>query len=155
MAHARPFAFEGGAVDYARDSSRFLQGTPPVPALYAAEAGYEIVHRVGVGAIRAKSERQVQLLLDLAAENGLLARTPSRASERGGMVVLDVPEAEAVTRELLRREILIDYRPGAGIRLSPHFYTTDEEVRGAVREIRSILDSGAFRTHLGAGGAGF
>jgi kynureninase len=155
MAHARPFAFEPGPVAYAPDVSRFLQGTPPVPALYAAQAGYEIVSAVGVGPIRRKSEGQVQLLIDLAGQHGLAARTPDRPAERGGMVVLDVPEGEAVTRELLRREVLVDYRPGAGIRLSPHFYTTDEELRRAVGEIRAILDSGAHRAHRGAGGTGF
>jgi kynureninase len=126
-----------------------------VPALYAAQAGYEIVGAVGVDAIRGKSLRQVQLLLDLARERGLPARTPAKAKERGGMVVLDVPAAEAVTRELLKREILVDYRPGAGIRLSPHFYTTDDEIRGAVSEIGEILDSGAHRAHAGQGGPGF
>jgi kynureninase len=154
-AHARPFAFEPGPIAYSADSSRFMQGTPPVPALYAAQAGYEIVGAVGVDAIRGKSLRQVQLLLDLARERGLPARTPARAKERGGMVVLDVPAAEAVTRELLQREILVDYRPGAGIRLSPHFYTTDDEIRGAVSEIGEILDSGAHRAHAGRGGPGF
>ncbi len=155
MAHARPFAFESGPIAYAADSSRFLQGTPPVPALYAAQAGYEIVSAIGVGEIRSKSLRQVQLLLDLAEERGLSARTPARAAERGGMVILDVPAAEAVTRELLQREILVDYRPGAGIRLSPHFYTTDDEIRQAVSEIGEILNSGAHRAHAGRGGSGF
>ncbi|HXB56957.1 MAG TPA: aminotransferase class V-fold PLP-dependent enzyme [Vicinamibacteria bacterium] len=154
-AHARPFAFEPGPIAYSADSSRFMQGTPPVPALYAAEAGYEIVSAVGVDSIRSKSLRQVQLLLDVARERGLAARTPAQAKERGGMVVLDVPAAEAVTRELLQREILVDYRPGAGIRLSPHFYTTDDEIRRAISEIGEILDSGAHRAHAGTGGPGF
>jgi kynureninase len=155
MAHARPFAFEPGPIAYASDSTRFLQGTPPVPALYAAQAGYEIVSAIGVDEIRKKSLRQVQLLLDLAQERGLTARTPAKASERGGMVVLDVPAADAVTRELLQREILVDYRPGAGIRLSPHFYTTDDEIRRAVSEIGEILNSGAHRAQVGRGGLGF
>ena len=71
------------------------------------------------------------------------------------MVVLDVEHGEAVTRELLRRETIVDYRPGAGIRVSPHFYTSDEELRGAVDEIRDILDTGAWKAHERAGWAGF
>jgi len=155
MAHERPFAFEPGPVAYADGIARFLNGTPAVPALYAAEAGYEVVGSVGVEAIRHKSMRQVQLLLDRAQENGLVPRTAARAQDRGGMVILDVPHGEAVTRELLRREILVDFRPGAGIRLSPHFYTSDDEVEQAAREIRQILDSGAYRAHEQAGGTGF
>jgi kynureninase len=155
MAHEHPFAFDSGAIRYADGIGRFLHGTPAVPALYAAQAGYEVVRSIGVRQIRGKSVRQVQELIDRARSNGLVPRTPSSADERGGMVILDVPEGEAVTKELLRREILVDYRPGAGIRLSPHFYTTDEEVRRAVDEIRRILDTGAHRRHQGTGSAGF
>jgi kynureninase len=155
MAHQRPFAFEPGPIAYASDSTRFLHGSPAIPALYAAEAGYEVVNTVGVGAIRRKSVRQMQLLLDLAQEHGLATRTPPKAEERGGMAIIDVPAGHAVTQELLRREVIVDYRPGAGIRLSPHFYTTDEEIRHAVTEIRRILDAGAQRSHLQSGGPAF
>jgi kynureninase len=155
MAHERPFDFEPGAIDYAQGASRFLHGTPSVPALYAARAGCEMVGAIGVPAIRRKSERQVQLILDLAAARGIATRTPASAGERGGMVILDLPHGQAVTRELLRREILVDFRPGAGIRISPHFYTSDEELRRAVEEIAAIRDSGAYRAHAGAGGPDF
>jgi kynureninase len=155
MAHEHPFDFKTGPIDYAPDASRFLHGTPSVPALYAAGAGYEIVKAIGVAAIRRKSERQVQMILDRALALGITPRAAPTARERGGMVILDVPHAEAVTRELLRREVLVDYRPGAGIRQSPHFYTTDEELLRAVEEIAAIRDSGAYRQHQGAGGTGF
>ena len=155
MAHRAPFAFEPGAIDYADDATRFLNGTPAVPALYAAQAGYEIVAAAGVDAIRAKSMRQVQRLVDLARERGLRPHAPDRPEQRGGMVILDVPNGQAVTRELLRREVIVDFRPGAGIRFSPHFYSTDDEVAHALDETRQILDSGAYRAHEAAGGTGF
>jgi len=155
MAHRAPFAFENGPIDYAEDATRFLHGTPAVPALYAAQAGYEIVSAVGVDAIRAKSVRQVQLLVDLARERGFPAHAPERPEQRGGMVILDVPHGQAVTRELLRREVIVDYRPGAGIRFSPHFYSADEEVARALDEMRRILDSGAYGAHEAAGSVGF
>jgi len=155
MAHEHPFDFATGAIEYAGDASRFLHGTPAVPALYAAGAGYAIVQSIGVEAIRRKSERQVELVLELARARGITPRAAATAKERGGMVILDVPHGEAVTRELLRREVLVDYRPGAGIRLSPHFYTTDDELRRAVEEIAAIRDSGAYGAHEGAGGTGF
>jgi kynureninase len=150
-AHRQPFAFTPGEIDYAEGAERFLHGTPGVPALYAAEAGYEVVAALGVEAIRRKSLRQTALLMELAREQGLTPRTPDAPERRGGMAILDVPHGEAVARELLRREVIVDHRPGAGIRLSPHFYTTDDEVRRAVREIRAILDSGAWRAHAAAG----
>jgi kynureninase len=147
MAHARPFAFETGAIDYAQDAMRFLHGSPAIPALYAAEAGYDIVNAIGVAKIREKSKRQVELLMQLAQERGFRPNTPADPEARGGMVILDVPEGDAVARELIRREILVDYRPGAGIRFSPHFYTTDDEIRHALDQARAILDSGAQRAH--------
>ncbi len=155
MAHEHPFAFETGPITYAPDWTRFLHGSPAVPALYAAQAGYDIVGEIGVAAIRAKSKRQVQLLFDLAREAGLTPHSPENPDERGGMAILEVPHGEAVTRELLRREIIVDHRPGAGIRLSPHFYTADDEIRHAVEQIRAILDSGAYRAHETAGSTGF
>ena len=155
MAHRDPFAFEPGAIEYAADTTRFLHGTPAVPALYAAQAGYEIVSAAGVEAIRAKSVRQVQLLIDLARERGFRPHAPERPEERGGMVILDVPHGQAVTRELLRREVIVDFRPGAGIRFSPHFYSTDEEISRALDETRQILDSRTYRAHEAAGGTGF
>jgi len=155
MAHAQPFSFETGPIRYADDASRFLHGTPSVPALYAAQAGYDLVEKLGVEAVRAQSRRQVGRLVERARAQDFTPRTPEKPEDRGGMVIVDVPRAEAVTRELLRREILVDYRPGAGIRISPHFYTRDEEVDRAIEEIRTILDTGAEKAHMTAGGTGF
>jgi len=155
MAHEHPFSFETGPIEYASGAARFLHGSPGVPALYAAEAGYDIVGGIGIEAIRQKSVRQVQLLVDLARGEGFGIGVPEKQEERGGMVIVSVPSGEAVTRELLGREIIVDFRPGAGIRISPHFYTTDEELRHVIAEIRRILDTGAFRAHERRGGAGF
>ena len=139
MAHARPFGFEGGPIEYADDGFRYLNGTPNVPAMYAARTGYEIVNRVGAEAIREKSLRQTALLMELADEAGIAVRTCREARLRGGVVTLDVPNGKEVTAELGRREVLVDYRPGAGIRVAPHFYTSDDEVRRTVAEVISIV----------------
>lgn len=139
MAHREPFAFAGGEIEFADDMFRFLNGTPNVPALYSAKSGYEIVNEIGVAAIRAKSVRQTQRLIALAEEAGLKVNTPRDPEQRGGVVILDVAEGKAVTKELGRREILVDYRPGAGVRIAPHFYTTDEELDHTIATIREIV----------------
>ncbi len=149
-AHERPFAFEPGAVEYASDMARFQHGTPSVPALYAAKAGCEIVESIGVEAIRAKSKRQARRLIDQAAAAGIASNSPADPEARSGMVVLEVPEGGAVTQELLRREILVDFRPGAGVRFSPHFYTSDDEIDRAVGALSEILETGAHLKHAGA-----
>jgi kynureninase len=138
QAHREPFGFESGPIHFADDAMRFLNGTPNVPAMYSARSGYEIVNEIGVEEIRAKSLRQTQLLIDLADEAGIPVRTCREAGRRGGVVILDVPNGKEVTRELARREILVDYRPQAGIRIAPHFYSTDAEVEHTVKQLREI-----------------
>ena len=138
-AHAEPFAFEAAAIRYADAPERFQSGTPNVPALYAARAGYEIVAEVGIEAIRAKSLRLTRRLMDRAANSGFTINTPPADEERAGAVIVDVPDGYAVTQELIRRGVLVDYRPGAGIRLSPHFYNTDTDVEHAMDVLEDIV----------------
>ena len=140
MAHRRPFEFEAGPIDFADDAFRFLNGSPGIPALYAARSGYEIVNRIGVEAIRANSLRQTARLIELADEAGLCVHSCRDVRQRGGVVVIDVPNGDRVVRELARREVLVDYRPGAGIRIAPHFYTADEELDRVIGEIVSIAE---------------
>ena len=139
MAHQHPFAFDPGPIDFADDAFRFLQGTPNVPGMYAARSGYEIINEVGVDKIRAKSMRQTAMLIELAEEAGFRVNSPHDPVQRGGTVTVDVPNGYEVTQELLRRDFLLDYRPGAGIRIAPHFYTKDEELALVIDEIRSIV----------------
>jgi kynureninase len=144
MAHARPFDFST-RLDRRTDAWRFLHGTPNIPALYAASAGLEVINKVGVAAIRAKSERQTARLLALADARGYPCTTPRDPSRRGGTVALDVPHGYEVSRGLKALDVLCDYRPGAGVRLSPHFYTRDDELDAAVAAIAEILDGNAWR----------
>ena len=149
QAHVEPFAFED-ELRYADGAARFLTGTPNVPALYAATAGYDLIEEVGVERIRANSLRQTELLIELANDAGFEIRSPLAPERRGGTVTIQVPDFPAVHRELAEREIICDFRPGAGIRLGPHFYTSDDELRHAVAQIVEILETGAHRRHLGA-----
>jgi kynureninase len=142
-AHAEPFAFATGPVVYADGAERFQSGTPNVPALYAARAGYEIVGEIGVPAIREKSLRLTRRIIDHAARAGYGLNTPLNDSERGGAVILDVPNGEVVSKELLRRNIIIDYRPGAGIRIAPHFYNNEDDVDDAMKVLDDVITVGA------------
>jgi kynureninase len=142
VAHEEPFAFAAGPIRYSADAFRFLNGTPNVPGIYAARSGYEIINEIGVTAIREKSVRQTTRLIGLAEEAGFRVNTCRDPKLRGGVVVIDVPNGYEVTRELARREVLVDYRPQAGIRVAPHFYTTDEEIEHTIAEIRAIVGAG-------------
>jgi kynureninase len=152
MAHEAPFAF-ADSLTYAPGIARFLHGSPAIPALYAARSGYQIINEIGVEQIRAKNTRQTEHLIALAEEAGYNVTSPKDPQRRGGTITVNVEHAAAVTRELVRREIICDYRPGAGIRLSPHFYTTDEELELAIRELRKIIDTRAYAAHEAASAA--
>ena len=149
QAHARPFAFEPEQ-DYAGGSARFLTGTPNVPALYAATAGYEVIGEVGVPRIRERSEQQTALLVDLLDRAGFEIGSPRDPARRGGAVAVRTPEAEAVHRELEARDVVCDYRPEVGLRLGAHFFNTDDEIRLAVAQIAEIVETGAYERHLDA-----
>lgn len=144
MSHRQPFAFDG-RLARRDDAWRLLHGTPNIPALYAARPGLEIIRRAGVEAIREKSLRQTGRLLELADREGYHCTTPREPAQRGGTVAIDVENGYEISRSLKSLDILCDYRPGAGIRLSPHLYTRDSELDEAIAAIGEIRSTGAWR----------
>lgn len=144
QAHANPFAFET-EMAYTPGIYRWLNGTPAIPALYAAIEGPSIVRRAGIEAIRAKSMRQTARLMALADARGYAVNAPRDPARRGGTVAFDVPHAYEVSQYLLSRDVLVDFRPNAGIRVAPHFYTADDELEAAVAMMDEALSSDRWR----------
>ena len=149
-AHESPFEFATGAIRYHDAPERFQSGTPNVPSIYSARAGYEIVASIGVPAIRRRSLMLTRRLIDAALAAGFRLNTPTDDRERGGSVVIDVSARKGLTHngaevadELLRRNVIVDYRPGAGIRVAPHFYNTEEEIDRAMATLTGICQSPA------------
>lgn len=142
-AHDQPFAFEMGQTRLSANlAERFQSGTPNIPPLFVARVGYEIVAGIGAEAIRAKSLRLTRRMIDHALARGYRVNTPLDDRERGATVIVDVPNGQAVANELIRREVIVDYRPGGGIRMAPHFYNTDDEVQRALETLDEIVDGG-------------
>ena len=150
FAHQRPFDFEPNPIERASGSLRFITGTTQIPALYACQPGLEIIAAAGVERIREKSIRQTTRLLDGALARGWRVNTPRDPAARGGTVSIGCPNAAEVTRELLARDVMVDYRPAAGVRLSPHFYTRDEEIDFALEQIGEIIATRAWERHAAA-----
>jgi kynureninase len=152
-AHAAPFAFEPPPMRWRSGGGRFANGTPQVPALYAARPGLDILREVGIERVRAKSVALTQELLLAARARGFACSSPDDPARRGGTVAIAVPHGELVARELLARDIVVDYRPGFGIRVAPHFYNTGDECERCLGEIEAILADRSFERHRTVGGA--
>ena len=138
-AHQQPFNFETGPIRYTDPPYRFMNGTPHIPSLEAARPGIQIIREVGVENIREKSRRQTARLIELADQRGWRVNTPRNPEQRGGTVSIDMPDSQQVCAELIKREVLVDWRPKAGVRMSPHFYTKDEELEAAIATVEEIL----------------
>jgi len=138
FSHVAPFGFVMDRIQYREDVMRYMGGTPSIPAIYSSSAGREMVATIGVDRIRAKSKRQIAQTVAIADEMGLKVNTPRDPERRGGMICVDFPDSERVHLELLKRHFLIDWRPKCGIRISPHFYTTDDELEAVFKEIARL-----------------
>ena len=147
FAHQKPFAFDNDHFLLREDSYRLANGTPAIAALYAIQPGVEIIAQVGLAAIREQSLRQTALIIELADKAGYTVHSPREADTRAGTVTVRPEQAYAVSRELLARNFVIDYREGAGIRIAPHFYNTDDEVRAVMAATGDILAEGSWQPH--------
>src|SRR5579864_4830898 len=139
FAHQDPFRFETGPIRYGDPPHRFMNGTSNIPGLEAARPGLRLVRDAGVDRIRQKSLRQTARLIALAETRGWRVNTPREATVRGGTVSIDMPNSFDVCAALLKNDVLVDWRPNAGVRMSPHFYTTDEELDTAMATVDEIL----------------
>jgi kynureninase len=128
MAHERPFAFEAAPIVYAPSMYRFGHGTPTIPGYVVAAPGHETIRAIGVERIREHNVRLTQKIAAMALERGLRVNTPLDPQRRTGWIGIDFDGAEAACRRLVARRVFVDYRPNCGIRVSPHFYTGEEEI---------------------------
>jgi kynureninase len=128
MAHERPFAFEPSPIVYAESMYRFGHGTPTIPGYVAAAPGHDIIRAIGVPQIREHNIRLTERIIAKSLERGLVVKTPLEAERRTGWIGIDFEGAENACRQLIAQRVFVDYRPTCGIRLSPHFYTGDDEI---------------------------
>ncbi|PYS40761.1 MAG: kynureninase [Acidobacteria bacterium] len=140
VAHAAPFDFAHPPMRYHDSVRRFAQGTPSIPALYSVLPGLQIIEEVGVGTIQAESRRRTERMIDFALERGWKVNTPREVNQRGGSVMIYVDDGPAMVKRLAERKVFVDCRPGVGLRMSPHFFNTDEEVQEAMGILNDVID---------------
>jgi kynureninase len=134
-----PFEFAAPPMRYSESVRRFAQGTPSIPALYSVLPGLEIIEDVGVKTIRAESERRTQMMVDFAVERGWKVNSPRDVNQRGGSVMIYVEDGPSMVKRLAERKVFVDCRPGVGLRMSPHFFNTDEEVQEAMEILAELM----------------
>lgn len=139
VAHDSPFDFAHAPMRYAKSVRRFAQGTPSIPALYSAMPGLEIIEAVSVSEIAGESQRRTQSMIDFARERSWTINTPLDKDERGGSVMIGVPDARTTAERLAERKVFVDWRPAAGLRISPHFFNTDEEIQEALNILAELI----------------
>ncbi|HMF92682.1 MAG TPA: aminotransferase class V-fold PLP-dependent enzyme [Vicinamibacterales bacterium] len=149
LAQRRPFEFDIASDDLPHlrdDAMHMMNGTPSIPAYYAAIAGLEIINEIGVERIRGRSRELTARILALVDEYGFTSAAARDSDRLAGTVAVDIPDALAVARTLKARDFVVDYRPPVGIRISPHFYNTMDEVERIMAEIRSIVEKRDYDT---------
>ena len=139
VAHEAPFDFAPPPIHYDNSVRRFAQGTPSIPALYSVRPGLQIIEEVGVKTIREESERRTEWMIDFASEQGWKINSPRAVNQRGGSVMIYVDDGPAMVKRLGERKVFVDCRPGVGLRISPHFFNTDEEVREAMEILAELI----------------
>src|SRR5436190_8732915 len=139
VAHNAPFDFAQPPMHYAESVRRFAQGTPSIPALYSVLPGLQIIDEVGVKTIREESERRTQWVIDFALARGWKVNSPRDVNQRGGSVMIYVEDGPAMVKRLAERSVFVDCRPGVGLRMSPHFFNTDEEVQDAMDILAKLM----------------
>ena len=138
MAHARPFDFEEAPIRYAESMYRFGTGTPTIPGYVVARCGHQLIAQIGIARIREHNVRLTTAIAQMALERGLRVSTPLDPERRTGWIGIDFDGSERAYRELIARRVFIDHRPGCGLRVSPHFYTSDDEIERFFRELDAV-----------------
>jgi kynureninase len=139
VAHKAPFDFAPPPIRYDSSVRRFAQGTPSIPALYSVLPGLQIIEEVGLKTIRAESQRRTEWMIDFALEHGWKINSPRDVNQRGGSVMVYVDNGPAMVKRLGERKVFVDCRPGVGLRMSPHFFNTDEEVKEAMGILAELI----------------
>src|SRR5437764_3114596 len=139
VAQSAMISFSAAEMSYTDSVRRFAQGTPSIPALYSVLPGLQIIAEVGIETIRRESERRTEWMIEFALEHGWKVNSPLDVSQRGGSVMIYVEDGPAMVKRLAERKVFVDCRPGVGLRMSPHFFNTDEEVREAMEILAELI----------------
>jgi selenocysteine lyase/cysteine desulfurase len=139
FATADPFSFDTEHLTYHPTARRLEHGTPPAPVFFLAQGGIDVIAEVGVERIRDRNAQLQERVIARADEAGLEVRTPRDRHARGGVVNVRVgSDAGRICHDLLARDVCTDFR-GDGLRISPHFFNTEDDVDRCFEELHDAL----------------
>jgi kynureninase len=138
MAHDNPFAMAPAPIVLAENSWRFVAGTPSVAAYYVARNAYRNMLEIGVETIREHNLALCQIIIDRALAAGLHVHSPLDGRQRTGFVAVDFKGSEAASKVLIAERYKLDWRPNCGLRLGPHFYSTEAEVERMMTRVIAL-----------------
>lgn len=134
---ADQFDFDITRYEPRADARRFELGTPALHTVHTALGGQSIVDEIGVGAIRGRNRGLTERLIDRASSAGFAMNLAPDPDARSAIVMIEHGEPHAAVSRLADAGIIVDARPGY-VRVSPHFYNTDEEIDRVVDELSGL-----------------
>jgi selenocysteine lyase/cysteine desulfurase len=134
----RQFAFDVASLDFAPDGRQFELGTHAVPSAFIARGGMELLREIGIQPLYERTIDLGALAIRTAEAAGLRVRAVRDDHRRGGVVAVEMSEPKPIVDELVRRGIIVDYRPGI-VRLSPAFYNTEQELTDAIGQLAELV----------------
>lgn len=138
------FNFERDALRLRDDARRFETGTPTLPQAWTASGGLSVILEVGVDRIRKRNQELTRRIIERIDESEMELLSPRADERRGGLVRLRVPggpdAAKKALHDLFAQDVVLDQR-GDALRISPHFFNTEDEIDHCFRTLRSVLST--------------
>jgi kynureninase len=131
----------GAEYDPVPGIERFLCGCPPIISMTAARPGIDVLAEAGIDAVRAKSLRLTELIIELAADRlpELRRASPAEGERRGAHVTFEHPQARRMVTELADRQVVIDHLEPDRIRFGPGpLFTRYVDVWDAIDRLHTI-----------------
>lgn len=124
----------------ARSAKRFECGSPNMLGAVALEASLSLLEEVSMAVVGATLAERVQQLQDgLSRISGATLHSPLRAERRAGILTFSLEGWDnARLHERLKAEQVVCIQRGAGVRLSPHFYTPESVIDDTLAIIATL-----------------
>jgi len=132
--------FDNPAFRLKSDAMRFEEGSMNLMGILGLGAAIDLLFEVGIENIEQRVLDLGDLIVHEAEKRGFALLTPKDREERGGNITICGKFDATKMKDALREKgIMVNVRAG-GIRVSPHFYNTEEEIRAFFKTLDCLLN---------------